>query len=195
MSKGLLWLLVAGLGAPTLALHQADHAPFSITISAANNVVKAGSEVRIRLVFKNTSAEHVPYKRSPGEGVEPRGEFFTDVEVRDARGELVSETKYHRALRGKVDTSANRATPERSDASPAISERPEPRPFMIGSFVRTMLKPGEFREEDIVISNLYDLSQPGQYTVSASRHLSNAATDAKSKLVAKSNTLMITITK
>jgi hypothetical protein len=195
MRRCLLYVLVATIAEVALAIPQGNQVPFSITISAAQSVFKADSEVRIRLVFKNTSGEEVPYARSLGTGVEPQGEIFTDVEVRDAKGELAPETKYYRLLRGKPDTSANPPAPEKSGEAPATSGRPEPRPMFRWSFTGVMLRPGEFREEDIVVSKLYDLSQPGRYTISATRRLSDVTTDPNSKLIAKSNTLTITITK
>ncbi len=195
MSKRFRCLLVAALVELPLALPQSNQAPFSISISAADTVFKAGSEVRIRLVFKNTSDHEIPYERGIGTGVEPHGEFFTDVEVRDAKGELIPETRYHRLLRGKDDTSAKPATRERPAAARAISGPPEPRPMFRGSFTGYMLNPGESREEDIAVRKLYDLSPPGQYAISASRRLSNLATDPNSKVVAKSNTLIITVAK
>jgi hypothetical protein len=194
MSKCFPYLLVA-LAEIALALPQGDQAPFSITINGAKNVFEAGSEVRIRLVFKNTSGEEIPYGRSLGTGVETQGELFTDVEVRDAKGGLMPKTKYYRALRGEPDTGANLSAQEKSGAAPATSDPPEPRPTFQGSFVGFMLKPGESREEEIVVSKLYDLGQPGQFAITTSRRLSVPATDPRSKLVAKSNTLMITIVK
>ena len=185
------YLLVAVLAGLALGFPQVNQAPFSITISAASNVIKAGSEVRIRLVFKNTTSEEIPYGRGPGIGIEPQGELFSEVEVRDAKGELMPETKYHRVLRGKADTSANRAAPQKSGAAAATSDPPEPLPSIRMSVIGYMLKPGEFREEDIVVSKLYEMSQPGQYSISASRR----ATDPRSDVVAKSNTLIITMTK
>jgi hypothetical protein len=195
MSKCFRCLLAAALVALAPALPQGNEVPFSITITAAQSLFMAGSEVTIRLVFKNTSDHEVPYTRGLGTGVEAHGEFFTDVAVRDASGELVPETKYHRVLRGKDDTSASQASPEKTGEVPATSGPPKPRLRFRGSFTGVMLKPGEFREEDIVVSKLYDLSQPGQYTISASRRLSDVSTDPQSKLVAKSNTLKITIIK
>ena len=194
MSKCIRCLLVAALVELALALPQGNQSPFSISISSANTVFKAASEVRIRLVFKNTSDHEIPYVRGIGTGVEPHGEFFTDVEVRDAKGELTPETRYQRLLRGKDDISTKAATRERSASAQATSGPPEPRPTFRGSFAGYMLKPGESREEDIVVSKLYDLSRPGRYAISASRRLSELATDPNSKVVAKSNTLIITIT-
>jgi hypothetical protein len=195
MSKCFPCLLVAVLAEFALALPQASQAPFSITISAAEGAFRAGSEVRIRLVFKNISDEEVPYGRELGTGVEPHGELFTDVEVRDAKGELVPETKYNRVLRGRDDSDARPAVLGEPGGSSAPSGPPEPRPVITGSFTGVMLKPGESREEDIVVTKLYDLSQPGQYAISASRRLLDVATDARSKIVARSNKLRITITK
>lgn len=195
MRKWFKCLLIAAIVELAPAQPQDSQAPFSISISAADTVFQAGSEVRIRLVFKNTSDHEIPYERGIGTGVEQHGEFFTDVEVRNAKGDVIPETRYHRLLRGKDDTSAKPATRERSAAAQATSGPPEPRPRFRGSFTGYMLKPGESSEEEIVVSKLYDLSQPGQYAISASRRLSSLATDPKSKVVAKSNTLVITITK
>jgi hypothetical protein len=195
MRKYLPYLLFAAVADLALAPAQDGHIPFSITLSVAQNVLQAGSKVRIRLVFKNTSDHEIQYVRGPGIGVEPHGEIFTDVEVRGTKGELMPETKYYRALRGKDDTSANTAGAMKSAVTSATSGPPELRPRIRGSFVGLMLKPGESMEEDIVVSKLYDLSQPGRYAISASRPLSNIATDPNSQLIARSNTLMITITK
>lgn len=195
MRKCLPYLLLATVADLPLALAQSNEAPVSITISADTNVFKAGSEVRIRLVLKNTSSGEIPYKRTLGTGVEPNGEFFSQIEVRGSKGQMAPETKYYRLLQGKPDTSAKSPAVEKSGTVPATSVRPEPLPMFFGSFTAHMLKPGEFREEDIVVSKLYDLSQPGQYTISASRRLSNVSTDPNSKIVAKSNTLTISITR
>ena len=95
----------------------------------------------------------------------------------------------------KSDTSAKPAAREKSDPAQAAPVRPKPRPRVMMSIVGYMLKPGESREEDIVVSKLYDLSKPGQYTISASRRLSDITTDPHSKLAARSNRLTITVIK
>jgi hypothetical protein len=174
----LIFAIVAGFG---LAPAQETQVPFSITISAASTAFKANSEVKISLVFKNTSGHEIPYTRGPGTGVERQGELFTSVDVRDAKGELVPDTAYHRALRGKPDKSASSGPPTRLRV-------------MSGSFVDRLLKPGESREEEIVVSKLYDLREPGQYSITAWRRLLDLATHPYSKIVAKSNTLIITVT-
>jgi hypothetical protein len=63
------------------------------------------------------------------------------------------------------------------------------------SVVGYILKPGEAREEEIPLDQLYDLSQPGRYTISASRRLSDVTTDPRSHTVAYSNSITITVTK
>jgi len=195
MSKCVQCLLVAAVVGLALALPQVNQSTFSISISSADSIFEAGSEVKIRLVFKNTSDHEIPYVRGLGTGVEPRGEIFTDIEVRKLNGDLMPETRYQRLLRGKDDLGTKAATLERPAPDQPGSRAPEPRPRLTGSYVGYLLEPGESREEDLIVSNLYDLSQPGQYTITASRRLSDIATDPNSKLVAKSNTLMITVTK
>jgi hypothetical protein len=194
MGKRLSFLLAAVLAELPLVFAQSHIVPFSITITSDTNIFKVGSEVRIRLVFKNTSAQDIPYVRKPGTGIETQGEFFSDIEVRDAKGELAPDTKYHQLIRGKHDISPTPSARKKTGAALPSSDIPEPLPRIGGSFMTIMLKPGESREEDIVVSKLYDLSKPGQYTISASRRLSDVLTDPNSKLVGKSNTLMITIT-
>lgn len=194
MTIWLRCLLIAALAELAPGFPQGNQAPFSITISAAKNVFKAGSEVKIRLVFKNTSDHEVPYGRGLGIGVEPQGELFSDVEVRDAKGDLAPETKYGLLIRGNAGSSASPATREKSAGTQAASGPPEPLPIIRMSVVGYMLKAGESREEDIDITKLYDLSQPGQYTISASRLPLESATDPNGRVV-KSNALVITITK
>src|SRR5665213_681986 len=153
MNRYISFLLIGILAKIAPVAAQENAVPFSITISAAGDVFKSGAEVKIRLVFRNISRNEIPYVRGLGTGVERQGELFSDVEVRDAKGDLVPETKYYRVLRGKPDTSA----------SPAASGSPGTRWGFRGSFTGVMLKPGESREEDIVVSKLYDLSHSGQY--------------------------------
>lgn len=62
-------LIVAALTGLPVAFAQGNQVPFSITIDADTNVFKAGSEIRIRLIFKNTSGAEIPYVRGPGIGV------------------------------------------------------------------------------------------------------------------------------
>lgn len=194
MSKCLVYVIAAALCELAPAHPQADQTPFSITIDAETNVFKAGSEVKIRLIFKNISSGEIPYERTPGTGIETNGEFFSHVEVRDSKGHLAPETRYYRMLLGKTDDGARLAATKKSSAA-AASERPAPRPAIGGSFTGHLLKPGESREQEIIVSKLYNLSQPGQYTISASRRLSDITTDPNSKIVAKSNTLTISVTR
>lgn len=187
MSKLTVFLASVGLMVLPCALAQGDRIPFSITISAANNVLRAGGDVKIRLILRNTSNDEIPYTRGPGVGVEPHGEIFTEVQVRKAKGELAPETRYNRLLHGKLGANSK---PSAGQGPGGASETPM---GVFGSFVGSMLKPGDFREEDIDVSKLYDLSQPGQYTITASRRLIDLASDPRSKIIAKSNALTITI--
>ncbi|HTX36141.1 MAG TPA: hypothetical protein VME43_14020 [Bryobacteraceae bacterium] len=194
MKKCFFCLPIAALAAFAFAMASplANEPRFSITLSAPQTVFKAGSEVKIRLVFKNISSGEVPYGRTLGIGVEPHGEFLNDVEVRDAKGDSMPKTDYYRALRGDREAAARLA-------GALNSGKPSgPVHVVIGfnySMTAYMLKPGESREEDIVVSKLFDLSKPGQYTVTASRRLLDYDNDPRSKIIAKSNALTITIVK
>ena len=95
------------------------------------------------------------------------------------------ETDYGRVLHGKPDPSPR----------PSTSAPPKPRLRTTMSVVGHLLKPGEAREEDIVVSELYDMSQPGEYTISAFRRMLDLDTDPRSKIIAFSNMLTITVTK
>ena len=91
------------------------------------------------------------------------------VDVRDRSGNPPPESKYSKAIKGK-DTG---------------------RPAMVfvnsGELLAFDRKPGDTFTRDLDVSGLYDLSQPGNYTVQVSRF------DDESKTWVKSNTVTITI--
>jgi len=51
-------------------------------------------------------------------------------------------------------------------------------------------RPNESTKENIALSDLYDLSHPGQYTIQVSRAVSDKPKDG----VVKSNTITVTVT-
>jgi len=190
MRKSRGCLVVESVLALGVALAQSDQVPFSVSIAAESNVFKAGSEVKIRLTLRNISNEEIPCARNPGPRVDRLGEFFAEVEVRDSKGNLAPETKYYRLIRGKADPAMKSAALEKPVKG---SAHPQPQALFGGSVAVLMLKPGESQDADIVVSKLYDLTQPGEYTISAARRFSQLETDPRSKIIAKSNTLTISI--
>jgi hypothetical protein len=87
-------------------------------------------------------------------------------DVRDDRGTAVPETDLGRKLK-----------------------EPPVVPMNSRNFER-YLRPNESTKETIAVSDLYDLSHPGQYTIQVSRAVSNKPKDG----VVKSNTITVTVT-
>jgi hypothetical protein len=144
-------------------------APFSITISMTP-VAKAGAEVRLSIVYTNTSEQEIELVRNTG----PGGEFFNRVLVQDERGRPAPLTKYGRDL-----TAAEVTGPSRHNYLP--------RDFS-GGLLFLRMPPGKTREDAIILSKLHDLSRPGIYTVQVERF------DEMTKTFVSSNRLTITVT-
>jgi hypothetical protein len=131
--------LTAYIGAAQGALPPTPPAEpwFSVTISTPEATVSVGSGAKLKIVFANNTEKelHSPYG-GPGRG----GPVF-DIEIRDTKGNPVSETPYGLKMHGK-----------------------DPHPFS-GSVFRATSRPGETIEEEVALSKEYDLSKPGKYTV------------------------------
>lgn len=174
----------------------ADVGPlFSINISTDANVFRVGDAIKVRVIFRNISNEEILLSRNPGIGVGERGEIFTRLELRTSNGQIGPETKYYRALQGKVDPATVKTERPKSKLA-GSAEIPPPPQLSFRSVRSERLKPGEIHQEEIVLNKLYDLTQPGQYTVSASRRLLDVPAEARYAeycALVKSNTLTITI--
>lgn len=85
----------AGAGQST---QSAQHTPppFSITIRALQDVVKAGSEVLVEVTLKNTSAQEISFDVT---GRIATGRIAYLVDVRDVHENMVSNTERARKLR------------------------------------------------------------------------------------------------
>jgi hypothetical protein len=144
---------------------------FSITISTPESVVKVGSVVRLDITTKNISSATGYRFESTGPG------RSIHVEVLDRSGFHVLETPKGQELHGT-----------------------DPHRHFGGAIFRAKIpfKPGETFEEHLILSEEYDLSEPGKYTIQAYR--SNVATEddlkAKSNVpsITKSNIITLTIT-
>jgi len=130
--------------------NQAAAAPFSVSITLAQDVVKAGSEVRLDIVLTNTSNENIVIA-----GWEDQNCEIYEIEVHDSDGKRL---------------------PQRNECLP--SENPNQTTVCVTAsspVVRTctpqnqVVRPhGELKEE-ILVNELYDLSRPGKYTIQAQR--------------------------
>jgi len=136
-------------------------------------VVRTGSEVKLGIATKNISDQtiyHIVLTGKPGR--------YLDIAIRDSKGNPVQETPHGRKVHG---TELNR------------------QPWSGSVFTgRYPIKPGETFEETINLSQEYDLSQPGTYSIQVLRSDVITEHDIKTKLntvaVAKSNMIALTVT-
>ena len=118
------------------------HNPFSQPFPSRftpKSVVKAGSEVRLRITLTNTSDQDAFYS------VVAQSAAPYDVYVRDSKGNSAPETPYGRKIHPW------------SPGHPPLS----------GSFTafRVRLAPGRKTETEVDLTREYNLSQPGKYAV------------------------------
>src|SRR4030081_609007 len=73
-------------------------ATLSLTITALQNRVKAGSEVRVEIVVTNISKREIVVSRSNGEGEAEISGYA--AEVQDGKGNPIPETKYSQEITG-----------------------------------------------------------------------------------------------
>jgi hypothetical protein len=142
----------------------------SLTIRLQENTVKVGAFVTLEITVKNTSD-----RESYVGAIVGSAEAGYDVTVVDGEGKAAMETSYGRKIHGKEP---------KGNLTDLHSERVE------------LLKPGETLQEQIHLSEIYDFTHPGKYTVQVSRRI--ATNDAHGKNVektVKSNSVTLTVTK
>jgi hypothetical protein len=140
---------------------------WATTIRMDKDVVKAGSEIRVWIDFKNISnhAILVSEETKNPRVVEQRFRAY----VRTENGALAPETKWGRKVRtGKDD--------------------PGEFTIEVGSIYQRYIQPGQTRTDAVRLSGMYDLGQPGKYTVQLE------IPDEKGSIVFKTNTLTFTVT-
>lgn len=165
----LILLAVASAGV-SAGVGQPVRSPFSLTISTPTTTVKSGSEVRINITMSNTSNQKILLFRAKGDD---SGEFNNDLQILDDKANSAPVTEYRRRLKGEP----GRPGPHG-----------EPAPPLLSSDIGCSLEPGKSMEEVIVANKLYDLSQPGKYSIQVSRF-----DLAYSKTWVKSNTITLTV--
>lgn len=146
-----LWLVP--IIAAAAATAQTTQPTISLTIKAEQDVVQAGSAVKVQITITNVSKQKIGVQRERNPG---HGEIFHEFDIRDADGNPAPESNYQKRLR----------------ANP---------PFL--SLVPTVLAPGESAKDEATLSKLYDLSLPGEYTVQARRYDNDSRTLVKSNTV------------
>jgi len=166
------WLLLVALLAAAGAAPRQQEEPqavspaFCVGISAAQDVVRSGSAVAVRSVVTNISDQKM-WVVSLGEDVE--------YHVWDSRGFPV-----------------RRANPrvERAKLQLQVDKHGQHVIVPYNTTLRGVwfaVQPGQTVEDDLAISELYDLTRPGKYTIRALRP------DPQSHAVVKSNTITLTV--
>ena len=160
-------LLTAVVGGAAQCAHAKGKKPdISIVLSTPRQSISVGSEVRIDVVTTNVSHHAVPHTTGPGV---PGHDYLIELEVRDGRGDRLLEKEPDQSpCNGRA-----RCNIVRLD---------------LGSQVTHTLLAGQSFSDQMVVSEFYDLSQPGEYTIRAIRP------DEKTNIPIISNTIRITVT-
>jgi len=171
--KQLSLLIVVGVSCATVS-SAADQPPFSITISSPQQAWKMGSDVTVTVILTNTSSVPVFFGKS---FAQDEGELFMDVEVKDDKGNPLPRTKYYRVLRHE----------DAYDCERQANGECTLRVVGGGSVRKKFLKPNETATDGIVVSRLFDLSQPGKYTIRVQRR------DESTKSLVTSTTITVRV--
>ena len=154
---------------------RAAEASFSITITTPKSVLKVASDIPIDIIIRNISDGDIDLPRSVRLDL---GEWFTDVEVSDEKGNMMPETKYYRVLRGK----------DIYDSEPRPDGKFVPKTQSQQGLSGYSVKPGETLRDGLVLNKLVDLTRPGKYAVRVRRR------DEATKVWVTSNAITVTLT-
>jgi dipeptidyl aminopeptidase/acylaminoacyl peptidase len=116
-----------------------SHGPFLISISAPNDEVQVGTDVRIVISLTNTSDHQILFSHRPGIN---NPEFSYKIEVRNAAGRAVQETAYGREAQERRDTEGRTVD---------------------------YVQPGMSVAQVAHLAKLVNLDKPGKYTVQVLR--------------------------
>ncbi len=155
----LIFVISSGAGSA-----QSPRPRYSIAVSAEKATVRTGSELRLKIVQKNTTDKDQPFwiEGNP----ESHGEYLYLIDVRQSDGKEAPRSKYFRGVR---DDAGN------FRGGIALS----------GGLIN--VKPGAAITSSIDLNKLYDL-KPGRYTVQVYQN------DSIAHLTVKSNTITVTVT-
>jgi hypothetical protein len=170
MNKGksaAVYLIVA-LVVASVAYAQAVHRSLTLDVNAARNKVLSGDPILIKVELKNTSGHAIPSTEMPGGDVHGELIGFRAV-VRDAQGKEPSLTKWGRLVYG-------RQTPE--DAAS----------LQLDAVRKGRLDPGGVQKTEIHVSDIYDLTAPGKYTIQVGHY----DDDIKEEILSTAITVAVT---
>lgn len=168
--------------------------PFSFSISLPQEVVKSGSEVRVKIVLRNTTDHELRFVHDVG------GPFLYRGSVVDGSGNAATYTEFGRRTWGQnlgpfdfsgfpfieiAEAPQTCVSGNRYSASKPPTQRCGP--FCTSADIELANRDCGLLREELVISQLYDLTKPGKYTIQLERY------DAESKTTIKSNTISVMI--
>jgi hypothetical protein len=158
--------------------------PFTITISAKQGVVQAGSEIAFTVSLKNVSDHQIAIYVENRRAAELEGYL---IEVRDAEGRIQRTSHYYWSLGrfgGGMRPPALVPRGSEQDYSDNRADGPDE-----GSGANAGLWPGRSNEARFDLNKLYAPLQPGKYTVQVQR------IDPESKAAVKSNVVTLEVIK
>lgn len=171
-------LLISVLGFSVLANSQGrEKSPSSVeyatslTIQSVSRTVKTGSPVWVDLTEKNNSDQTLPFGRAKPSTMDQGGQIY-QVDILDEQGVRPTETTFYRRKLGHL-------TPEER----AQLELP------MGGGIIFFVKPGDSITDRIDVGRLYDLNNPGKYTILVKFPVRS------NQLPVQSNTITITVTR
>ena len=163
LSSVVLILMLSSLAAGMPAQAPPAPATFTLTVRTAKPSVKPGEPVRVSVTLTNVSKNDISVEHD----ISNKGELFYSVRIQGGNGKGPRKTQYNQALSGEPTS-----TPMIITSSP----------------INARVSPGKTLVEVIDLKDLYDLSEPGTYSIQVER------TDPYSKTTVSSNKLTIVIT-
>jgi hypothetical protein len=139
---------------------------FSLAIAPSTVTLKSGAELRLRVTVTNTSDRRIGFIRSPA--ALPEEGLRYNIDVRDPQGQSAPPSASARQLSKNTTV-------------------------ILGSNVARWLNPGESFVDEIDITKLYDLSQPGKYSIAVAREIPPAQNLGKG--IVKSNSITVRVVK
>jgi hypothetical protein len=143
--------------------------PFDLTVKARQNPITSAKNIVLLVTTKNTSDHNILLWTEKAEG--EQGGSAYKIHIQHAGGKQPVETEFLRKSKSRNDVP--------SDANPDA--------YQGTSGERLVLKPGEDWMDAIKVRNLYDLNQPGDYTIQVERF------DAATRTMVQSNTITVTV--
>ena len=170
LTTGLLTLTLSALWAGALW----GQPPSSISIRSSQTTFPVGAPIELQVIFTNTSNRGISLVVETKTQSAEVSDFL--VEVTDAKGKVPKITRYYDLLTGEKaprDAIAN----------------PDDNGIFVGSLFEMVLAPGKAEHLRMNLARLFDLKEPGQYSIRLKR------TDPADGIPVMSNFLKITITK